>query len=186
MPPRICTGCTLAGRVVNNNIAKNNPSSKGPPFYCVKFDDEEEVMPRLARLGSAYARRKQLGWNLSPPRSWSMYSSGPHVTLNHLPDASRLEGRRARVRLGELKHVDTGRSRWIMYEVGVQIESPRRDGGGGGGIFEPVTSCGRYPCHVSVAQERLVGTSRHSRRNRRRRNRTRKRRQYWSGGGETD
>lgn len=178
---RLCRGTILQGIVVNNNVLRH-PSGElrtarrtsrsrrsrsrsrsrsrrrrqggdaSAPFYCVAFPDiETEITTRLAKQGRSYVRRHEelADWRVTPPRSWSMYSIGPHVTVNHLPNAADLLGHRAIVKLGRKKHVDTGRSRWVMYDVDVQLETRQ-----GGGVFEPIPSCGEYPCHISIAQQR--------------------------------
>ena len=141
---RLATGATLDGTVIDNGTPDK-------PFYCVAFvRHDAEYARRLARQGVAFARGHPgtAHWRVSAPRAWRMYRIGPHVTLDQA-EGRRLLGRRMRVVLGRKKSVDTGRSRWVMYDVALQRMPGAR----------PFRACGAFPCHLSIAQERLVGSS---------------------------
>lgn len=142
LPRRIATGTHLIGTVIDNGTPR-------APFYCVAFAAiDAPLAQRLARQGKAYARRNPAlaAWRVDAPRAWSKYRIGPHVTLDQRVGRSLL-GRRVAVQLLARKTVDTGRSRWIMYEVDLRLQ----DGDRG-----TATACGSFPCHLSIAQQRLA------------------------------
>lgn len=142
LPRRIATGTRLIGTVIDNGTPR-------APFYCVAFAAiDAPLAQRLVRGGKAYARRNPAlaAWRVDAPRAWSKYRIGPHVTLDQRVGRSLL-GRRVAVQLLARKTVDTGRSRWIMYDVDLRLQ----DGDRGA-----VTACGLFPCHLSIAQQRLA------------------------------
>jgi hypothetical protein len=101
---------------------------------------------RLSKQGVAFTRRRAdlAKWSVSAPRAWGMYSIGPHVSLDQRVGAGML-GREMSVTLGRKKDIDTGRSRWVMYDVAMTFASDGR----------PFDACGQFPCHLSIAQQRV-------------------------------
>lgn len=137
---RLTTGATLRGRVVDNGTPQR-------PFYCVAFGEHDaDYGRRLSRQGRAFTQHqtKLAHWRVAAPRAWGMYRIGPHVSLEQRVGA-RIVGREMDVTLGRKKSVDMGRSRWVMYDVTLTCVAD-------GSVFD---ACGRFPCHLSIAQQRL-------------------------------
>lgn len=88
------------------------------------------------QVARSYVAEQGLGWKIQPPRAWTDYQTGPHITLTG--DMKKYSGEMVDVQLGKLYHFEDGPSRWVAFHAKL-----------------PAKFTCPYECHVSVGQQRV-------------------------------